>query len=170
MITSTPRWIRVVVVLLGLTLVASACGGDETVGDESLLEGTDEEGGGPRLGETTTTTAGPTSETTVATTAAPAATAPPTTAQALPSVEIAINSDTTQGGQFQPRVAQVPSGAIVRFVNKDTVPRSVVADAGSFDSGPIAPGAFWDWTAGGAGSYNYSDGTRPYAVGNIEVV
>lgn len=170
MITPDPRWIRVLAPLLALTVLVSACGGDEKVGDESLLEGTDEEGGGPRLGETTTTTAGAAAETTVATTAATAATAPPTTAQAAPSVEIAINSDTTQGGQFQPRVAQVPSGAIVRFVNKDTVARSVVADAGSFDSGPIAPGASWDWTAGGAGSYNYSDGTRPYAVGSIEVV
>jgi plastocyanin len=166
----TSRWIRLVLALLALTVLATACGGDEKVGDESLLEGTDEEGGGPRLGETTTTTADPTASTTVATTAAPAATTPPTTAAAAPSVEISINSDTTAGGQFQPRVAQVPSGAVVRFVNKDTVPRSVVADAGAFDSGPIQPGASWDWTAGGPGSYNYSDGTRPYAVGSVEVV
>lgn len=165
-----PRWIRLLVALLALAGLAGACGGDEKVGDESLLEGTDGEAGGPRLGETTTTTADPSSPTTaVATTAAPT-TAPPTTAPAAPSVEVSINSDTTAGGQFQPRVAQVPSGAIVRFVNKDTVPRSVVADSGAFDSGPIAPGASWDWTAAGAGAYNYSDGTRPYAVGSIEVV
>jgi hypothetical protein len=44
-----------------------------------------------------------------------------------------------------------------------------VSDAGVFDSGPIAPGATWDWVAQGAGDYNYSDGTRPYAVGTIQV-
>jgi len=163
------RWMRVAGALLALTFLASACGGDEDVGDESLTEGLEGGGSGPRLGETTTTTAAATTDETVATTAPPA-TAPPTTAAQAPSVEVSINSDNTAGGQFQPRVAQVPSGAIVRFVNKDSQPRSVVADGGAFDSGPIAPGATWDWTAAGAGSYNYSDGTRPYAVGTIEVV
>ena len=168
--TSKNRIIRLVVALFALTLLASACGGEKSVGDESLLEGTDENSDdGPRLGETTTTTAAPAGET-PATTAPQATTAPPTTAAAAPAIEVSIGSDTTAGGQFQPRVAQVPSGAIVRFVNNDTVARSVVADGGAFDSGPIAPGASWDWVAGGAGSYNYSDGTRPYAVGSIEVV
>ena len=163
------RIIRLLAALFALTLLASACGDEKSVGDESLLEGTDENGEGPRLGETTTTTAAPAGET-PATTAPQATTAPPTTAPAAPSVEISIGSDTTAGGQFQPRVAQVPSGAIVRFINNDSVERSVVADGGAFDSGPIPPGGTWDWVAGGAGSYNYSDGTRPYAVGSIEVV
>ncbi|HEX4904855.1 MAG TPA: hypothetical protein VFU93_05360 [Acidimicrobiales bacterium] len=163
------RTIRLLAALFALTLLASACGDEKSVGDESLLEGTDESGEGPRLGETTTTTAAPAGET-PSTTAPQATTAPPTTAPAAPSVEISIASDTTAGGQFQPRVAQVPSGAIVRFINNDSVERSVVADGGAFDSGPIAPGGTWDWVAGGAGSYNYSDGTRPYAVGSIEVV
>lgn len=169
MTTPSTTLARLLVALLALTLVLGACGKEKSVGDESLLEGTDESGEGPRLGETTTTTAAPAGDT--PTTAAPqATTAPPTTAPAAPSVEVSIGSDTTAGGQFQPRVAQVPSGAIVRFINNDTVARSVVADGGAFDSGPIAPGASWDWVAGGAGSYNYSDGTRPYAVGSIEVV
>jgi len=165
------RLIRLFLALLAVTTFAAACGGGEDVGDESLLEGTEEGGEGGRLGETTTTTADATA-TTAATETTPApTTAPPTTAApAAPSVTISIASDTTAGGQFQPRVARVPSGAIVRFVNNDTVERSVVADGGAFDSGPIAPGASWDWTAGGAGTYNYSDGTRPYAVGSIEVV
>jgi plastocyanin len=162
------RTTKLILALLALVLLAGACSSKKDVGDESLLKGTDDKQGDTRLGETTTTTA-PKNETTV-TTGATATTAPPTTQKAAPSVEVAINSDTTAGGQFQPRVVQVPSGAIVRFTNRDSVARSVVSDDGVFDSGPIAPGATWDWTAGGAGSYNYSDGTRPYAVGTIDVV
>lgn len=160
---------RIVTVLVAVVVLA-ACGGEKSVGDESLLEGT-EGTDVTRLGETTTTTTTAPAEGATATTAAPTTTTtPPTTVAAAPSVEVSIASDTTAGGQFQPRVAQVPSGALVRFRNNDTVARSVVADGGAFDSGPIAPGGTWDWVAGGAGAYNYSDGTRPYAVGSIEVV
>ena len=161
---------RILVALFAVLSLAAACGGESDVGDESLLEGTEGEEG-LRLGETTTTTttAPPADAAPTETTAAPT-TAPPTSVAAAPSVTVSIGSDTTAGGQFQPRVAQVPSGAVVRFVNNDSVARSVVADAGSFDSGEIAPGASWDWVAGGPGTYNYSDGTRPYAVGSIEVV
>jgi plastocyanin len=161
--------IRIAAAFVALTFLVAACGDEKSVGDESLLEGTEGGTEGTRLGETTTTTIDPSANTTVASTAPPT-TAPPTTAAAAVAVEVSINSDTTAGGQFQPRVAQVPSGSIVRFVNRDSVPRSVVADGGAFDSGEIPPGGTWDWVAGGAGSYNYSDGTRPYAVGSIEVV
>jgi plastocyanin len=165
----TPRrTTKILVALLALVLLAGACSSKKDVGDESLLKGTDNKQGDTRLGETTTTTAAPNQTTT---TAAPqATTAPPTTQAAAPAVEVTINNDTTAGGQFQPRVVQVPAGSKVRFINKDSIARSVVSDDGVFDSGPIAPGATWDWTAGGAGSYNYSDGTRPYAVGTIDVV
>lgn len=160
---------RIITVLVAIVVLA-ACGGEKSVGDESLLEGT-EGTDVTRLGETTTTTTTAPAEGATATTAAPTTTTtPPTTVAAAPSVEISIASDTTAGGQFQPRVAQVPSGALVRFKNNDTVARSVVADGGAFDSGPIPPGGTWDWVAGGTGAYNYSDGTRPYAVGSIEVV
>jgi plastocyanin len=166
----TPRrTTKLIVALLALVLLAGACSSKKDVGDESLLKGTDNKQGDTRLGESTTTTA-PAGQTTVTSAPTPSSTAPPTTQKAAPSVEVSINSDTTAGGQFQPRVVQVPSGAIVRFTNHDSVARSVVSDDNVFDSGPIAPGASWDWTAGGAGSYNYSDGTRPYAVGTIDVV
>jgi plastocyanin len=161
------RRLRVGVALLTVLLLAGACSSKKDVGSESLLKGTDDKTGDTRLGETTTTAAPENAPTTAST--APPATQPPTTQAAAPAVEVSINSDTTSGGQFQPRVAQVPAGATVRFVNKDSVARSVVSDAGVFDSGPIAPGATWDWVAQGAGDYNYSDGTRPYAVGTIQV-
>jgi len=46
----------------------------------------------------------------------------------------------------------------------------VVSDTGAFDSGPIAPGATWNYTANTVGTYHYHDGTRPYAVAYFEVV
>ena len=165
----TPRrTTKALVLILTLVLLAGACSSKKDVGSDALLKGTNEKQGGTRLGETTTTTAPKAAPTTTA--APPKTTAPPTTQAAAPSVEVTINSDTTAGGQFQPRVVQVRAGSIVRFINKDSAARSVVSDDGVFNSGDIAPGAKWDWTAGAAGSYNYSDGTRPYAVGTIDVV
>ena len=162
------RTTKAIVLVLALVLLAGACSSKKDVGSDSLLKGTDNKQGDTRLGETTTTTA-PKGQPT--TTAKPTATtAPPTTQAAAPAVEVTINSDTTAGGQFQPRVVQVPAGSIVRFINKDSAARSVVSDDGVFNSGDIAPGRTWDWTAGGAGTYNYSDGSRPYAVGTIDVV
>jgi plastocyanin len=165
--TPAHRRLRTAVALLAVVLLAGACSSKKDVGSDSLLKGTDDKTGDTRLGETTTTTAPANAPTTEST--APSATQPPTTQEAAPSVEVSINADSTAGGQFQPRVAQVPSGGIVRFVNKDSVARSVVSDDGVFDSGPIAPGATWDWVAQGGGTYNYSDGTRPYAVGTVDV-
>jgi plastocyanin len=160
------RWIRSLLLVLALASLATACSSKKSVGSDALLKGTDSKTGNTRLGETTTTTA-PTA--TTVTTVKPKTTAPPTTAAAAPSVVVSIDSDSAPGGQFQPRVAQLRSGSIVRFVNRDTVARSVVSDNNTFSSGPIPPGGHWDWVAAGAGEHNYSDGTRPYAVGTIQV-
>ena len=165
----TPRrTTKALVLILALVLLAGACSSKKDVGSDALLKGTDGKQGDTRLGQTTTTA--PPKDAPSTTAKPTATTAPPTTQAAAPAVEVTINSDTTAGGQFQPRVVQVPSGSIVRFINKDAKARSVVSDDGVFNSGDIAPGGKWDWTAGGAGSYNYSDGSRPYAVGTIDVV
>lgn len=171
----TLRILRLLLIAIVLSALAAACGGDKKVGDDSLLEGT-KGGGAERLGETTTIAAAPGAPAApaapVTTAAATKTTSPapaPATTAAARVAEVTINSDKTAGGQFQPRVAQVFAGGTVRFVNKDSAVRSVVADDGSFDSGPIQPGASWSWVAGGPGIYKYADGTRPYAVGDIEV-
>jgi hypothetical protein len=46
----------------------------------------------------------------------------------------------------------------------------VVSDSGTFNSGPIAPGGTWSYSVGPAGTYNYHDGTRPYAVASFQAV
>lgn len=166
--------VRVLAALI--VLAVSACGSSNKVGSKSLVNFKDQTQ--QRLGVTTTTAAR--SDTTAAgtgghlgvgasttTTAAARAT---TTAPAQQSFEIDINGDNSGTTQFDPSAARVFAGTTVRFVNKDSVARSVEADNGSFASGSIAPGGTWNYKAGTAGQFNYHDGTRPYAVGNLEVV
>ena len=95
--------------------------------------------------------------------------APSTTAKpAAQGYEIKIQSDQAKT-QFEPRVAQVFAGTPVKWTNTDSVPRSVEFSDGSYASGPIAPGGTVTFTAGRPGEFNYSDGTRPYAVGTLKV-
>ena len=88
--------------------------------------------------------------------------------------QIKIVSDTSgQSGGFSPVQSEVYKGTIIEFTNTDTKPRSVVSDSSDpaqFNSGPIAPGATWSYTAGVAGAFAFSDGTRPYARGTFTVV
>lgn len=156
--------------ILAIGVVLSACGGDNSVGS-GLKNGKDGPTG-TRLGETTTTAA---PETT--TTVAPAANAttttvkkgPTTTAKAAPSLQITIQAD-TKGNPFMPTVGQVLQGSVVQWNNTDSVPRSVVFDDNSFETQPIPPGGNAQYTAKAAGTINYHDGTRPYAVASLQVV
>jgi plastocyanin len=128
-----------------------------------------------RLGECTTTTAAPPTtaaarSATTQTTARPTTTTRPvttTTARAVVYV-VKIYPDSA-GQQFQPRVATFKAGTVVRWTNTDSVPRSVAGDNGEFTSPSLAPGASFEWTPPAPGTINYHDGTRPYAVGTLDV-
>ena len=183
---------------LGFLLVALAgaglagCGEDNKVGDERLLDF--KEQAQERLGETTTTAAAPTTTTapsggatnpgsnqntpkpTVATTTttrpsrAPAAVATTTTVarqQQEARLEININSDAPF---LDPEYARVYVGSMVRWVNKDSVPRAVKADTGQFVSPMIPPGGSFDYKAITVGLFDYTDDTRPYAKAVLEVL
>lgn len=171
-------------VALVAALGSAACGEKNKVGSGVDLNIKDAAGQG-RLGErTTTTTAAPTASTEVqakagigapttsstTTTARPVPTTTTTQAPQVPSIEIEVNGDSGGATQFDPAGVRVYVGSIVKWTNKDAQPRSVEADDGSFASGPIAPGQSWSYTASKAGTFNYHDGTRPYAVASIEVV
>ena len=177
--------VLLLVALLGL----GACGDDNEVGkgiNTNDLEGE----GGLSLGATTTTVAAETTvpppttsapagavvtTTTTTTTKAAAATtttrpATTTTAQSTaPALVIAIQSDKASS-QFDPRVGRIRVGSTVRWENRDTVARSIEADDLSFKSELIPPGGSYEYKATAAGNVNYHDGTRPYAVGSLEVV
>ena len=161
--------------LVGALLVG-ACSSDNKVGegvDLSIGNQVDQE----RLGQATTTVAPPTTAPGAdagagalgrQTTTVP--TAPPTTeAPKQQYFEVGIHADNSGTSQFAPSAIAIAKGVIVRWTNHDSVARSVEADGGAFNSGPIPPGGTFLWKADKAGAFNYTDGTRPYAVGRIEV-
>ena len=179
-----------ILVLAGLALVTSAaCGSDNKVGDQSLLDF--KEQAQNRLGETTITTAAATT-TTVAngvvtpttkpkagsgaatnTTAKAGTAATVTTATTVPANvqtirEIYIYGDDA-AQPIDPQIQTAYAGSIIRWINKDTVDRQVRADSGQFASPMIKPGASWDYTAGTIGTFAYGDDTRPYVKGELRV-
>lgn len=181
-----------VLLLTALALVGSACGSDNKVGDESLLNF--KEQAGDRLGETTTTTAAPTTTTAAGkattTTAKPGAKAgvgaTTTTAKGGSTATAPIQTTTTQPAQtvreihiygdsdtahdaLEPLTQTAYVGSIIRWINNDRVQRSVRADSGQFASPMIQPGASWDYAARTAGEFDYNDDTRPYVTGKLVV-
>lgn len=153
----------VVLALLISTAVLVACSDSSEVGKglDDVKDGTV----GTRIGETTTTTAPPSTTTTTvkgATTTAKTGTTKPQ--QVSADIKIQLNDP-----YFVQKVQAVVQGALVRWTNTDTTARSVVFDDNSYDSGPIAPGAHKDYVATRAGQFEYTDGTRPYAKGTLQV-
>jgi plastocyanin len=71
-------------------------------------------------------------------------------ANAAAPVAIAMTKES-----FQPGNATVASGASVVWTNNDTIPHSVTADDGRFDSGAILSGKTFEWTASGSGEIAY---------------
>jgi hypothetical protein len=69
----------------------------------------------------------------------------------------------------QPESVTVDWNDTVVFSNADTVARSVVSQRAPFDSGPIAPGATWQYVfEGRAGRYSFiQTGTRPNTSGVV---
>jgi plastocyanin len=153
--------IALVVVLAGL----AGCSDDTSVG-----EGVDtefEEQLNDQLGATTTTATtapGSNGDAPAATTATTAAAQQATTSTTIPGFEIAINAV-----GFDPSYSRVLPGTVITFRNDDTQVRSAVGDNGEFDTGDIAPGATATYTAPASGVINFSDGTRPFVTGTIEV-
>lgn len=171
---------RALVLLMAaaLALASSACSEDNKVGSGVDLNLKDA-AGGDRLGARTTTTVAPSETTTPQRAAVTASTSttvrvtttPPTTeAPKVATLAVRINSDTGGSTQFDPSQAKVYIGSVVEWTNTDEVPRSVEADTGAFSSGTIQPGGKFTYKAEKLGTFNYHDGTRPYAVGALEVI
>ena len=169
------KLVRTLVCVAIAVVSLAACSDDSKVGDDALLNVKDEVAK-ERLGERTTTTVPPTTvagPAKVGLGAATTTTAPKsaTTAPAAQQYVITINGDqSTAASQFDPNSATVYVNYPIRFENKDTVARSVVSNDNKFKSPSIPPGGSWVLTIPAAGTYNYQDGTRPYAVGSIRVV
>ena len=72
------------------------------------------------------------------------------------------------GVKFEPATITVAPGDTVTWINKDPFPHTAT-DAGVFDSGEIAPGKSWKWTARKAGVYDYVCTLHPTMKGTITV-
>jgi plastocyanin len=175
--TAFVRTLRLTSLLAVIALAIAACGSSNKVG--SGVKGLDLGDAAKRAAiEATSTTASPTTVANrgalgigaTSTTARPTTTSTPPTTQAIPTFDIAVYGDSGSTSQFDPSQVRVFKGTVVRWTNKDKVARSVEADTGAFNSGPIQPGATFTYKAQTPGSFNYHDGTRPYAVGSIEVI
>lgn len=56
---------------------------------------------------------------------------------------------------FVPAQITVDAGTPITWTNNDTMPHSVTAQDGTFDSGPIQPGKQFKWTPQTAGAIDY---------------
>ena len=56
---------------------------------------------------------------------------------------------------FLPDKLDVAAGTKITWTNNDTIPHSVTANDGKFDSGAILPGKSFQWTATDAGNVDY---------------
>ncbi|MDD1702482.1 MAG: cupredoxin family copper-binding protein [Methanoregula sp.] len=120
-------------------------------------------GGCTQTGGTTQGTAA--ASTSVATTAAPAATAATTT------TSVNDNTIDIRDMAFTPATITVPAGAIVRWVNRDSIPHSVVFSKESkiATSGALSGGQSFSVKFPTAGTYAYSCGIHPAMTGTVIV-
>lgn len=174
----TRRPILLLTVALLLAPLAG-CSTDQKVGNAELLDFKEREAS--RLGaikrtESPTPSARPApkaqrSSAAVVATRRPVAPAPaggaskPVPVAPVPTITIEITGDA-----FQPYTRRVFKGTKVKFVNRDSLPRTATADDGSWDSGPIEPGQSWTYLAATVATFGYHDETRPFIVGQLEVV
>ncbi|MDP3911419.1 MAG: cupredoxin family copper-binding protein [Gemmatimonadales bacterium] len=70
---------------------------------------------------------------------------------------------------FGPNRIAVSAGNTIAWTNHDQVLHTVTADDGSWDSGPIEPGATWRRTFERAGDYSYHCTPHPFMKGVVVV-
>ena len=70
---------------------------------------------------------------------------------------------------FVPDKSTVAAGTLVTWTNNDSVPHSVTANDGKFDSGAILPGKTYQWTAPDAGTIAYHCIFHPSMTAQITV-
>ena len=91
------------------------------------------------------------------------------TAQAMRAhAAAAAHTVTIDAFAFAPATLTVERGDTVRWRNDDPVPHTVTA-AGAFDSGSIAAGATWQYTAATRGRFEYVCTFHPTMKGTLVV-
>ena len=85
---------------------------------------------------------------------------------AAPSHDLAIK---IQKEVFVPASTAVAAGTRITWTNTDSMPHSVTANDQRFDSGAIAPGKSFEWTADSAGTIAYHCIFHPSMAGTLTV-
>jgi plastocyanin len=100
--------------------------------------------------------------------AQPALTSPSAATTPGASQTVAVN---IKDIKFVPHDVTVKEGQKIRWTNGDSVPHTVTATKnGSFDSGTLKPGAFYETTARNAGKIDYVCEIHPGQTGTITIV
>jgi plastocyanin len=166
------RFLSLPIILVALALLAAACGSDTKVGSGVNLSETGGEGQAAIVDPArTTTTLAPEIEGQVAV----STTAPPTTAAGQANTtttapqNLILIQDDEQGSYFDPIRYQVPAGQPLTWRNVGTKARQVAAKDNSFVSPMIPPGGEWTSTFSTKGVIDYTDTTRPYTNGQLQV-
>ena len=74
-----------------------------------------------------------------------------------------------RGMAFAPMRLATSTGATVEWTNRDQLAHTVTADDGSWDSGPIQPGATWRRTFEAPGTYAFHCSPHPFMTGTVVV-
>jgi plastocyanin len=103
--------------------------------------------------------------------ASPSASMAPMMTSPAPSGAAAVSSTavTIANFAFGPASISVPVGSTVTWTNQDSTNHTVTADDGSFDSGPLAPGATFSQTFDTAGTFTYHCAIHSSMKGTITV-
>ena len=86
---------------------------------------------------------------------------------AVPSSDTAIIE--IERFAFSPATTKVPVGATITWYNRESVPCTVTARDGSFDSGNLPAGGKFTYTFTQAGAFEYYCKIHPYMNGRIAV-
>ena len=96
------------------------------------------------------------------------ATVTPTPGSDATAARSGVHEVTIDAFAFEPAVVSVDRGDTIVWRNDDPVPHTVTAP-GSFDSGAIAPGGRWRYTAATRGRHEYICSFHPMMKGLLVV-
>lgn len=74
-----------------------------------------------------------------------------------------------RGNVFGPNRLEIAAGTTIRWTNNDQMVHTVTADDGSWDSGPIEPGASWSRTFDATGDHSFHCTPHPFMRGVVVV-
>lgn len=87
--------------------------------------------------------------------------------EASDTAEVAIEDD--DGRRFDPAAVAVVAGGTVSWAHEGSLPHTVTASDGAFDSGDLAGGETFSFTAEEAGTIDYACSIHPDMTGTITV-